>query len=75
MRRSSEIEVKVGRIGGVVQIVTLNSERTVADALKASGLNPKDTETVRINGRDADMDDELSNNDKVTLVKHVAGGC
>lgn len=77
MRRkiTSEIEVKVGRIGAPVTLVTLNGNRTVADALKAASITPKDTETVRINGENASMDDELENNDKVTLVKGVAGGC
>ena len=76
MRRTQvdEIEVKVGRIGGVVQTVTLNGDRTVSDALEAAGLNPKDTETVRVNGSEEEVDCELEDGDKVTLVKDVSGG-
>lgn len=73
-KNHSEIEVKVGRIGGVVNLITLNGDRTVEDALEAAGLNPKDTETVRVNGEDEAMDCELEDGDKVTLVKNIAGG-
>lgn len=73
-RTRSEIEVKVGRIGGVVSLVTLNGDRTVQDALNAAGLNPKDTEITRVNGHNESMSYELDDGDKVTLVKSVAGG-
>ena len=73
-RKKSEIEVKVGRIGGTLQEVLLNGDRTVADALEAASLSVKSTESVRVNSEPAELDDELEDGDRVTLVKEIRGG-
>jgi len=47
---------------------------TVEEALEAAGLSPKTSESVRVNGEDVDLDYELSDGERVMLVKDIRGG-
>lgn len=73
-----DIVVKVGRAGGKLQEISLNGDRTIADALAAANLVQKDTEIVSVNSSEVDNDEleskELKDGDRVVLVKNVAGG-
>lgn len=75
-RRDSDegIFVKVARTGSSSIEVCLNGGRTVEDALEAAGLNKKASEEIRVNGEDAELDDELDDGDRVVLVKNIEGG-
>jgi len=73
-RNKEDIEVKVGRVGAEIKEVSLEEGATVEEALVAAGLSAKTSETVRINGEDADFDDEVEDGDRVMLVKDIRGG-
>jgi len=70
-----DILVKVGRTGARIIEVALNGDRTVEAAINAAGLSKKDSEIVQVNGEEVDdMDMDLSNGDRVILVKNIQGG-
>ena len=70
-----DILVKVGRTGARTIEVALNGSRTAEDAINAAGLSKKDSEIVQVNGEEVDdMDMDLSNGDRVILVKNIQGG-
>lgn len=75
-KKLKDILVKVGRIGSSTMEVALNGERTVPAALKAAGLNKKDSEVVQVNGEEVSSweDYELEDGNRVILVKNVKGG-
>ena len=73
-KRKPEITVKVARVPGRSIEVVLNGERTVEEALKAAGFSKKDSEEIRVNSVDRDMDYELKEGDKITLVRQIEGG-
>ena len=66
--------VKVGRIGARVNEVALNGEHTVAEALTAAEISKKDSEIVKVNDEQVDMDYSLEEGDVVLLVKNIEGG-
>ena len=70
------IDIKVSRSGSKVAEFTLaNGDKTVADALRAAGINKKESETVQVNGEEIDdMDYELEDGDRVVLIKNIEGG-
>lgn len=69
------IFVKVARTGSVVKDVALNGGRTINDALKAAGINKKESEIVQVNGEEVeDLSIELEEGDRVVLVKNIEGG-
>jgi hypothetical protein len=68
------IFVKVARTGARAIEVSLNGERTVADALNAADLTLKDNEVIRVDGEEADMDTKLHDEARITLTKNVEGG-
>lgn len=71
-----DVLVKVGRTGARVVEIALNGNRTVKEALKVAGLSKKDSEIVQVNGEEVgDLDMNLSNGDRVILVKNIVGGC
>lgn len=71
-----DVLVKVGRTGARVVEIALNGNRTVEEALKVAGLSKKDSEIVQVNGEEVeDLDMNLSNGDRVILVKNIVGGC
>lgn len=72
-RKHTTITVKVARVPGKLVEVELNGGRTVADALKGAGFSQKDSEEVRVNSVDREMDYELKAGDKVTLIRNVEG--
>jgi len=67
------ITVKVARLGNTVQEVALNEGASVQDALTAADL-AVDGEEIRINSSNANLTDEVRNDDIVTLVPKVKGG-
>ena len=70
-----DILIKVGRTGARIIEVALNGDRTVEAAINAAGLSKKDSEIVQVNGEEVDdMDMDLSNGDRVILVKNIQGG-
>lgn len=66
--------VKVARTGGTVTEVMLEEGATVEDALSSAGLSTGDSERVRLNGRQSELDDEVSNGDIVTVAGKIEGG-
>ncbi len=72
-KKTGTITVKVARVPGKLVEVELNGGRTVADALKGAGFSQKDSEEVRVNSVDREMDYELKAGDKVTLIRNVEG--
>ena len=74
-KKSNDILVKVGRAGSKAQEVILNGGRTVSDAIKAAGFQKKESEIVNVNGEEVDdLDLELEDGDRVSLIKNVEGG-
>ncbi len=70
-----DILVKVGRTGARVIEIALNGKRTVQEALNVAGLSKKDSEMVQVNGEEVDdLDMNLTNGDRVILVKNIQGG-
>jgi hypothetical protein len=68
------IIVKVAEIGGTVQEVCLNGERSILVALKAGGMEDKAIEAVKVNGEQATEDMELENGDIITISKKTSYG-
>lgn len=72
---SSGIVVKVGRMGTHMEEIPLSKGReTVADALRKAELKLKPSEMITVNGDEEEDDFELSDGDRIRLVKNVAGG-
>lgn len=71
--RVSDITVKVGRTGGRVVEVLVPAGSTVEEALNASELTYNSTDRIRVRGRQATLDTELSNGDIVTLAGKISG--
>lgn len=79
-RRTTRVEpevvnpliVKVARVGGSVQDICLNGERTVAAALEAAGLEAEGG--IRVNGRLVDEKAGLESGDIITVAGRIAGG-
>lgn len=71
----NEIFVKVARTGGQVHEVCLNGERTVEDALEAAEVDYSENSRIRVNGVSAELEDELSDGDNVTVSGKIKGGC
>lgn len=69
------IAVKIFRAGTDGMEVSLESGKTVKDALNKSGLNKKSSEIVQINGKIKSVDSVLEDGDQVILVKNIEGGC
>jgi len=72
-RKTGTITIKVARVPGKLVEVELNGGRTVADALTGAGFSKKDSEEIRVNSVDREMDYELKNGDKVTLLRNIEG--
>ena len=68
------ISVKVARVGTAFAEYALNDARTVQDLLNAANINPKASESIRVNGDSEELDYELEDGDVVTLVKDIEGG-
>jgi molybdopterin converting factor small subunit len=70
------VDIKVSRSGSKVETFTLaNGNRAVSDALRAAGINKKESETIQVNGEEIDdMDYELEDGDRVVLIKNIEGG-
>jgi len=72
---NKDILIKVGRTGARVIEVVLNGDRTVEAAINAAGLSKKDSEIIQVNGEEVDdLDMDLSDGDRVVLVKNIEGG-
>lgn len=66
------ITVKVGKLPGRIEEISLNGDRTVQAALDAAGLSAEDLE-IRVNGDSADYNDEVDDGDHILLVKKIKG--
>lgn len=74
-KSGDNIFVKVARTGSVVKDVALNGGRTIDDALKAAGVNKKESEIIQVNGEEVDdLTIELEEGDRIVLVKNISGG-
>lgn len=77
-KENLDIVVKVGRAHSKLAEISLNGDRSVAQALADAGLTQKETEIVSVNGTEVDNDEldtrTLEDGDRVVLVKNVAGG-
>jgi len=74
-KKMGDIVVNVYRAGSKGTEVALNGDRTVRAALRAAGLQKKESEVVNINGVEVeDLDQELEHEDRVVLVKNIQGG-
>ena len=73
-REVDEIEVKVARTGGEVKAFLLEEGASVEEALEASGVSYDKNDRIRVNGKSAELEDELSDGDIVTLAGKIKGG-
>lgn len=71
---SKKIEVQIARTGQDAETVKLKDGATVADALDEAGMHKKETESIRVNQKNADTDTKLKDGDRVVLSKNIAGG-
>lgn len=77
MRAQSEasdeiFEVRVGKMPGTITHVVLNGSHTVADALRAAGLDAAGYQ-IHVDGEIVGMTDELQGGDTVLLLKKIKG--
>ncbi len=68
------ISVRIGRLPGRIQEVTLNGDRTVQTALETANLDADGFE-IRVNGQPATADTTLNHGDIILLVKKIKGNC
>ncbi len=73
-KSKKEFTIKVARVPGKAVEVVLNGEHTVQDALTAAGFSKKDSEEIRVNSVEREMEYEVKDGDRVTLVRNVEGG-
>jgi putative ubiquitin-RnfH superfamily antitoxin RatB of RatAB toxin-antitoxin module len=73
-RTTKKIEVQISRQGQDVETVTVKDGATVADALDAAGMHKKDTESIRVNQKKAEMDTTLKDGARIVLSKNISGG-
>lgn len=71
---AKKITVQISRAGQDAESIDLKVGSTVSAALEEAGMNKKDTETIRVNKKNADMDTKLKEGDTVVLSKNIAGG-
>lgn len=70
-----ETIVKVGKTGGKVETYSLmGSEPTVADALEAASITLSKGDRIRVNGDAAEEDQEVYDDDIITVAGKVSGG-
>lgn len=74
MARTKKYSVHVGRVGTSLKEVEVEAGTTVEEAIQEAGLRIKDTEQVRVNAEVMDLEDEVSDNDVILLVRNVEGG-
>lgn len=74
MADREEIFVKVAKTGGLTHEVCLNGDRTVKDALDTAGVEYSESNRIRVNGEDVDLDTELEDGDRVIVSSKVKGG-
>lgn len=68
------IEVKLGRMGGVVSTYLLEEDSTILDLLEAADIDFSKGDRARVNSEPADTDTVLEDGDIVTLSSKVSGG-
>ena len=71
---AAPVLVKVARTGGQVTEYALNGEHTVREAMELAGMTTNKGDRVRVNGRVAEHDTVLHNNDIVIVAGRVEGG-
>lgn len=65
--------VKVARLGTAVQEVAVAEDATIEDALEAADVMIEN-EDVRVDGRSAEIDDQIGSGSLITIVPKVKGG-
>ena len=73
-REATPIEVKLGRMGGVVSTYLLEEDSTVFDLLEKADIDFSKGDRVRVNSEPAEGDTILEDGDIVTLSSKVSGG-
>lgn len=73
MPRGNHIEVRVGKLPGVIQDIALNGDRTVEAALNAAEIEYDDDNDIQLNGQSACLEDEVSNNDEIFVFSRIKG--
>lgn len=68
-----ECFVKVAKTGGKVEEYMLNGERTVEGALETAELDYDEDSRIRLNGKEADLGDEVKDGDVITLAGNIKG--
>lgn len=69
-----KITVQILRTGQDAEEVTVKEDATVSQALEEAGMFKKETESIRINQKSADMDTKVKEGDRIVLSKNIAGG-
>lgn len=70
--KGNAITIRIGRLPGRIQEISLDDGKTVGDALRVAGLDVSGYE-VRANGAPCDPSTKLESGDTVLLVKRVKG--
>ena len=73
METQRTIEVVVARVPGKVETILIEQGKTVEDALSAVDFDVEASETIKVNGLNANLDKVLSNGDRITINKMVKG--
>ena len=67
------INVRIGRLPGVIHDVALDGGRKIKDAMGAIDLTPGSGEEIRLNGRKVTGYPDLKEGDKVYLLRKLTG--
>jgi putative ubiquitin-RnfH superfamily antitoxin RatB of RatAB toxin-antitoxin module len=68
-----DIEVKVCKVPGALQVVMVREGATVQDALNAAGITVQSGELVKLEGLDTSMTSVVSNGSRVVVSKGAKG--
>ena len=72
--RQQEIEVKVGRTGGIVHTLALEPGATVEEALQAAGVDYDAKSRIKANGTEVNLEDVVEDGDRVLVSGTIKGG-
>ena len=65
--------VRVGRVPGPIREIVLDGGRQVRDALEGAGIPTDDASEIRVNGVNAELNQELNDGDTVLVLRKVRG--
>lgn len=72
--KKGKIEVQIARQGQDAETIRVRLDATVSAALEEAGISMKDTESIRVNKSNADLETKLKNGDRIILTKNIKGG-